>query len=173
MNYVNIPYWGATLTAPEFLAPLWPIDLSPERWPTFCGAGDGLGDRIVPDSICGVRISAACFIHDIDWATSPDTFQEFMAANGRLFLNSTAIILASDLTVWRKIRAIHRAAAAYLFAVCTVGKLFFKWSDDDRAMTTDPYHHPIVKARLKRLAQADMGLTDETDPRQLAGKNKG
>jgi len=48
MNFVKISYWGADLTIPDFLEPLWPHDLPPEAWPTFCGAGQGWGDAIVP-----------------------------------------------------------------------------------------------------------------------------
>jgi len=153
MNYVKIACWGAILTVPDFLARVWPYDLLPEEWPTFCGSGPGLGDAIVPDSIHGVRISPACLVHDVEWAISPNTFPEFMGANGRLFLNSVALIMASDLSTWQTIRAMNRAMTAYLTAVCTVGVLFFSWFSN-RHEAIDPLNHPIVKARLRQITEA-------------------
>jgi len=153
MNYVKIACFGAILTVPEFLAPIWPYDLRPEEWPTFCGGGEGIGDKIVPDTIHGVSISPAGLVHDIDFAVLPKTFPSFMAANGRFFLNSAALIMASDLTTWKMIRALNTAMVAYLVAVSTVGVLFFTWFTD-RAESTDPLNHPVVKSRLKKIAEA-------------------
>ena len=169
MNYVKIACFGAILSVPEFLAPIWPYDLRPEEWPTFCGGGEGIGDRIVPDTIHGVSISPAGLVHDIDFAVLPKTFPSFMAANGRFFLNSAALIMASDLTTWKMIRALNRAMTAYLVAVSTVGVLFFTWFTD-RKESTDPINHPVVKSRLKKIAEAqskiDRGHTEE-DPYEV------
>ena len=35
-----------------------------DEWPTFCGPGSGIGDKIVPDKIFGVPVNVACYIHD-------------------------------------------------------------------------------------------------------------
>lgn len=52
-----ITYGGAQIEIPEFLKDYWPLDQPLEEWPSFCGAGEGLGDKIVPEHICGVCVS--------------------------------------------------------------------------------------------------------------------
>ena len=155
MNFVKITHRGAILTIPDFLAPLWPYDLPPDRWPTFCGAGQGFGDAIVPDTIQGVIISPAGLCHDIEFSVSAKTISAFMGANGRFFLNIVALIMASDLLpVWKKIKALMKAGALYLTAVSTMGVLFFSWFSGSKKEDTDPFKNPTVIDRLRRLAKA-------------------
>lgn len=59
MKYEQVEYYGAKLTMPSFLVALFPVDLPAKKWPTFCGAGGGFGDRVVPDRIHGVRLAPA------------------------------------------------------------------------------------------------------------------
>ena len=157
MKYGAIFYAGATLTIPEWLKPLWPYNLPLSKWPTFCGAGDGFGDKVVPDIIRGVCISPACFIHDVDWATTPDTIRQFLAANFRFAKNCRALIMASALSWWKKELAVVRAYGLYFMAVSTIGALCF---DPIGAPFGDPLENEVVKARLKRLAKAYIGLPD-------------
>lgn len=154
-RHVKIRYAGATLTIPEWLAPLWPYDLPLNRWPSFCGAGDGVGDAIVPESIRGVRVSPACFIHDVDWATSPDTISEFLASNFRLARNIRALILASSLPWWKKELAVVRAYTLWLGGVTTIGALCF---DPLGESFVDPLDNPVVQEKLHRLALARLGI---------------
>ena len=97
IEFTTIRYLGATLVIPAFLPPLWPYQMPIEKWPTFCGAGDGIGDKIVPDRIHGVQMAPACFTHDIEWAVTPNTLKAFMLANWHFLRNCLALIDASDL----------------------------------------------------------------------------
>lgn len=153
----------AQLTAPAWLEKLWPGDMAPDDWPTFCGSGDGFGDAIVPDKIRGVRISPACFLHDVGWATSKDTIGAFLAENWYLARNIRALILASDLPWWQRELAVVRAWAIYFVAVSTFGSFFFDpGSCDDES----PLDNAIVRARLHRLANARIGV-DEAAPEAI------
>ena len=154
MNFVKIAHRGAILTIPDFLAPLWPYDLPPDRWPTFCGAGQGWGDQIVPDSIQGVSISPAGLCHDVEFSVSAKTISAFMGANGRFFLNIVNLILVSDLETWKMIKALIKAGALYLTAVSTMGLLFFNWFAGDKKEDLNPFANPTVIDRLLRLKEA-------------------
>ena len=165
MNFIKIACYGAALTVPEFLAPLWPHDLPLDKWPTFLGAGQGWGDDIVPDTIHGVYLNPAGLCHDVEWACSEKNLSAFMGANGRFFLNCVALILASDLSTWAKIGALLRAGALYLTAVCTMGVLFFSWFSKNRNEDVDPFQNPTVKDRLHRLATARNKYYERPDER--------
>jgi len=154
MNFVKISYWGADLTIPDFLESLWPHDLPPEAWPTFCGAGQGWGDAIVPDKIGKVYLNPAGLCHDVEWACSAKNLSAFMGANGRFFLNCVELVLATDLAVWPKIKMLTSVTGIYLTAVSTMGILFFSWFTKNRKEDVNPLENPTVKDRLKRLATA-------------------
>jgi len=158
MNYVQINCHGAMLIAPEFLRPLWPFELPLCKWPSYCGAGDGIGDWIVPDTVHGVCISPICFIHDVDWALSPDSITEFMASNWRMLNNAISMINASDLTWIEKKGAILRVTFLYFGAVSTVGCLFFDGELDGHQWDGTEIQHPIVADRLRRLSHADLRI---------------
>lgn len=151
MAHATIIYNKAKLTVPLWLESLWPHDLPMHRFPSFCGAGEGFGDMIVPEDIFGVCISPACFIHDVDWACSPDTISEFLAANFRFARNIRALILSSSLTWWKKEIAVVRAYTFWLGAVTTIGALCF---DPLGESFTEPLDNPEVQAKLRRLAKA-------------------
>jgi hypothetical protein len=89
-----------------------------------CGAGDGLGNLLVPDSILGLRITAACAIHD-DWFENSDsTWADFHQGNYIFFVNILTIIkeLSSQ---WLKSIRMH-LALVYFDAVDTLGAIVFK-----------------------------------------------
>lgn len=151
MNHVEINYRGTALLVPGWLKPLWPYDLPLHRWPSFCGAGNGFGDWIVPEHTSGVCLSPACFIHDIDWASSPDTIYEFFASNWRFFLNIRSAVLASSLPWWRREFAVVKAYVIWFTAVSTVGALCF---DPLGESFVNPLDNPEVQAKLRRLAKA-------------------
>jgi len=170
MKRCKVKCGNARLTAPKWVERLWPSDMEPSEWPTFCGAGDGIGDALVPDKIRGVRISPACFIHDIGWATSKETVSSFLAENWYLAWNIRALIVASELAWWKRELAVIRAWAIYFVAVSTIGMFAF-----DPLKTTDeeyPLDNAIVRARLRRLANARIGIAD-TDPETLTDDTEG
>lgn len=160
MNYGTVIYFGAKLTVPEFLVPLFPTTLPAKKWPTFCGAGNGMGDAVIPDKIRGVSMSPACFVHDIDWAATPYTIKEFAGANWRFLKNCLSLIGASGMSRLPKLLARCRCLI-YFAGVSTFGLFSFLASSTVPFDESDPLKHPTVRARLKRLAYADIGLADE------------
>lgn len=63
---------------PLHFPPWWDKIPIAERMKGRCGAGDGLGEKIVPDSILGLNITPACAVHDKDW--SPEWNPNILAA---------------------------------------------------------------------------------------------
>ncbi len=55
---------GMMLETPN-IAIEWPSPTL-DDFPTFCGPGR-LGDFFIPDSILDLKISPACYIHDLMW----------------------------------------------------------------------------------------------------------
>lgn len=160
MNYGTVTYFGAVLIVPEFLIPLFPVDLPSDKWPTFCGAGEGAGDALISDSPWGVHFNPACFTHDIDWAITPYTVSEFIRANWHFFRNCLSLVLASKKSRWRRFLALL-SCLRYFAGVSTFGLYCFLTSEVVPFDDGDPFRHPVVRSRLKRLARADMGLADE------------
>lgn len=86
------------------MVPLFP-SCSYRDFPTgYCGAGNGWGERMVPDYIFGytrclpgplniaIKISPACYFHDLDYKLAGPTWEAFHAANSRLYANIRAIV---------------------------------------------------------------------------------
>ncbi|HAR38590.1 MAG TPA: hypothetical protein DCS09_08505 [Porphyromonadaceae bacterium] len=158
MKHVKINCHGAMLIIPEWLRPLWPYQLPFNKWPSFCGAGDGIGDWLVPEKVHGVCISPACFIHDVDWALSPYSIREFLAANWRLFCNAKALIMISDLPWAKKQMAISRVAGLYLVAVSTIGTLYFEGILDGDEWDGIEISNPTVADRMRKLSRAALDI---------------
>ena len=99
----EIEYSGAKLNIHPLLALVWPYDFPYQKWPTFCGAGSGLGDRIIPEYICKVRVSCVCGDHDIRWSVSEDSFAEALKANWILYQNLRVFVWQNcDKTKYKK-----------------------------------------------------------------------
>lgn len=159
MDFIKITYFGAELEIPKFLLKHWPSekDLSLDQWPTFCGAGEGFGDLVVPDVRCGVNVSCVCFVHDIGWAIADRDNTGFLKSNSRFFFNLRSLLLAnSSKSRWK----IEWTAFYYLLGVTTIGSKCFK-SESDNATYIDPEDNPVVQDRLLRLKKAlrDAGKT--------------
>jgi hypothetical protein len=95
METTTVNYAGAELDVPLFIANDWPFDLPLTAWPSFCGAGKGFGDWVVPDVVCGVLSSCVCYEHDCSWAVAPVNFPGFLAANVRFYKNLRSLVLAN------------------------------------------------------------------------------
>jgi hypothetical protein len=158
MKYGTVKYYGAKLEVPDFLVPLFPVNLPAKKWPTFCGSG-GWGDKCIPDIIWGVHMQPACFTHDIDWAVTPNKLSQFSKTNWRFLKNCLALINASDLWAIPLILARSRCLL-YFAGVSTFGVFAFLTSHTVPFDETNPFKHPTVRSRLKRLAYADIGLAD-------------
>lgn len=104
-----------------------------EKYPTYCGAGKGIGDLIVPDKLLGLRVSVACHIHDVSWAVAEATDEARNIADKMFLDNMQAIIKAKPGTWWQ--RAIrHMMAMGYYVAVnSTKNHLFFDLKREQQA----------------------------------------
>lgn len=160
MKYVDVVCNGASITVPDWLAPLMPREISYDHMPSFCGAGSALGDAIVPEHIHGVCLSLECFVHDCEWATIPDTIRHFLGSNYRFARNCRARILVSGLPWWKKEMAVVRAYALWFGAVSTIGALCF---DPLGSSFGDPLDNPVVREKLHRLALANLGINSEKE----------
>jgi len=146
-----IEYHGARLEIPLVLRDIWPHELPLSEWPTFCGAGEGIGDVAVPDEwyLGFIHISPACFIHDICWALTDNSDESFDWANDLFRRNLKALI---DAQLWWPFNRIaYGRCDGYYLAVQTFGKLCFEHE-------YIPGQHHIenitVKSRLAKLDDA-------------------
>lgn len=131
MKTVKIDYAGATIEVLDFVADRWPFELPSDKWPTFCGAGSGLGEKLVPDQIFGISVSHLCFDHDCGFCTGPDTQEAWHAHNKRLYRNLVATIIASDLPRKEMIMAVNECAAFFLAVESPFGYAAFSPSGED------------------------------------------
>lgn len=151
MKSVKIEYSGVKLEIPDFLYSLWPHSMPVSQWPTYCGSGDGIGDWLVPDSIHGVRVCPACFIHDIDWAISKREYRCFMVANNRFRRNLLAIV-SPQLSGGDYLDAYAKINLYWAVVSSPIGWANFA------PESTNPFQNSIVRDRLNRLARANMGI---------------
>ena len=89
-----------------------------------CGAGEGLGEKLVPDKILGLSISVVCHIHDFDFENSPPKWSAFHAASFRFVRNIYAIIRAKSNWGMGLLRTM--IASVYFYSVDTKGAKIFE-----------------------------------------------
>ena len=100
-----IQMWeGMGLQVIEQVVPLFPFCSYADFPDCYCGAGNGLGQKLVPDYVysymrwlpgrldISIKLSPACWLHDKDFEFSPPTWDSFHASNSRLFANCKTII---------------------------------------------------------------------------------
>jgi hypothetical protein len=153
MSRATIIYHDAELSAPEFLVDLWPHDMHLEMWPTYCGAGDGLGDWIVPDKIRSANVRPACFLHDVDWALAPSrSAQYFVISNYYFWCNLRALVKVqlTEGTGQYKM-ALHLCNLYAAVVTCPLG-----WKNFQPEGTTVWDANPTVQQKLHRLAMASL-----------------
>ncbi|SHH33037.1 hypothetical protein [Desulfofustis glycolicus] len=140
---------GIELVMPVFLVQWWPHQLPLDRFPSFCGAGGGLGDALVPENCYGLPLSPACFVHDISWRVVEATWAGFHQGNSMFLHNNLAIINARSRFPLKQLRAYR--AVTYFNAVDTIGAKYF-WDDKWQFGTyEDPLEDPIVLEKLARV----------------------
>ena len=155
MDIVTVSTYGAELQMPHWLSELWPDEkiLPLSRWPTYCGAGSGIGDWLVPDRIYGVRIPPNCLIHDLDWATADGSRRAFTESNSRFRKNLrafTAVHVPEEVA-----RGAWCRCWLYYVAVSTVG---WKHYQNSVVPGVDIYKNETVRDRLARLAASCVPL---------------
>jgi len=149
MNYVKIDYLGAQLEIVDWLAAMWPHDLPLDKWPSFCGAGRGIADWVVPESLYGAIVAPACLGHDIDWIVAPDSYWGFQTANNR-FLRNLNALCKIQLNGWQYI-ASKFGCLRYWSVVSTIGLNHFEPS---YVLDTYPMDNTDIGQKLHRLAMA-------------------
>ena len=91
-----------------------------------CGAGQGFGEKIVPETIWGLKISHCCYIHDVSWELAEASWADFHQSNAMFLTNITITIqarpskipLVNELRVYRAatyFNAVSSPVAATLF----------------------------------------------------------
>ncbi len=150
VDTVFITVEGCRFWVPRFLAEHWPHQVPLASFPTFCGAGDGWGDRVVPDRIFLLPIAPCCFIHDIDWTICAATEVEFHLANVRFRHNLLELI--RERSRWLAVRLLReRRALTYYQMVETAGRRFFTQGFGGAPACDQPLLHPAVVAKFQRL----------------------
>jgi hypothetical protein len=146
-SYTTIDYLGASIEVQDWLEPLWPHDLQWHDWCTFCGAGFGLGDYIIPDHFGAASGSQACFIHDLDFAVLPKEWWPFQQANNRLYTNLISSLSAQIYDPKQLAKAKNKARRYW------IGVTIFGWPHFDPC-GENPWSNPTVREKLNRLAKA-------------------
>lgn len=94
-----------------------------------CGAGEGWGQVVVPETIYGLRISPACHIHDYAWDVAQNNMSDFVQSNVMFLGNILAIIRKKSGNSFIRVLRSYRATT-YYNAVHEVGKNhFFRLKD--------------------------------------------
>jgi len=115
---------NTTLVIPVELAYLGEKLLERARECTYCGAGEGIGDLVVPEHILGCRVTLACLIHDKSWDLAEANWADFHQSNGMFIRNMNAII--NEYSANRYTAFLRRqVAAVYFDAVESVGARVF------------------------------------------------
>jgi len=57
------------------------LDKDIDDYPSFCGAGSGIGDKVVPEKIGGMPCSHICHVHDEWWEMCDPTWLAFLRGN--------------------------------------------------------------------------------------------
>lgn len=103
----------------------------PNPVPSCCGPGKGIVEKIVPEHIIFLRVSAACYIHDNDWDILPPTWESFHASNSRFISNLLSIIETGSAN--RVIKFFRqRIALDYYIAVDNAAEIFWKIKKDQQ-----------------------------------------
>jgi hypothetical protein len=111
-----------------------------EEFTSYCGAGQGLGDIIVPERIFGLKISPACYIHDVSWEIADASWTEFHQTNS-IFLNNILEIIRYKSSSWILEHIRNYRAITYYNAVNTIGtKLFWATKKAQGLLTPDPLY---------------------------------
>jgi lysozyme len=95
-------------------------------YPSKCGAGVGIGDIIVPETMYGLSVSPACDIHDAMWDIAEPSWIEFHQSNSIFLSNILSIIHHRSSSITLEHLRNYRAVT-YYNTVNTIGsKIFWK-----------------------------------------------
>lgn len=94
---------------------------------SHCGAGKGFGDIIVPETVYGLKISPACFVHDVMWEMAEPTWEAFHSSNAIFLRNIISLIIVQSDSRFLKFLRMYRAVT-YYNAVDYIGQSIF-WAE--------------------------------------------
>ena len=124
----NFEVEGIFFIVPDQLIMDWPA-LSLDAFPDSCGPGSGIGNLVVPETVFGLRITPACFIHDFCWQVADASWADFHQANSIFLHNLLAIIKARSANMLMQAIRNYRAIT-YYNAVDLVGQNIF-WAEKE------------------------------------------
>jgi len=107
-----------------------------EDYGPYCGAGKGIGNTVVPESIWGLRISVACFIHDTMWDKAERTWADFHQSNSVFLKNILTIIIVCSRNGFMKRLRLY-PAVTYYNAVDSLGQVFWRDVGGEPSDVTD------------------------------------
>jgi len=138
---------GVPLFMPELVDKHFPA-LPLDDYPRFCGAGEGLWEKVVPDHILWLYISVACWIHDCMFCLLNPAKTNWFIANGVLLLNIFMLIIVKG-SNWLVVPRCM-VAVPYFWAVMTgTGWKCFtsrNWVDD-----YNPYKDPELLTKFAKV----------------------
>ena len=103
------------------------LDRFIHNYPSFCGAGSGIGDSIVPETIGGMRIAHICHVHDESWDQCASTWLAFIKTNMMFMFNLAVYLSSADAGIWQMLWRLFKGVL-YVGAVSTIGWKIFKKS---------------------------------------------
>lgn len=96
-----------------------------KEFPSCCGAGDGIGNGLVPETMYGLLISAACHVHDKSYEEAEPVWSDFHSSNYMFLVNLLSIIRAKSANFFMR-RLRNRRAMRYFTEVDEIGAIIFK-----------------------------------------------
>jgi len=101
------------------------LDKDIDDYPSFCGAGSGIGDKVVPEKIGGMPCSHICHVHDEWWEMCDPTWLAFLRGNMAFGYNLAVYLGTGKGSKWDKAWRLIKGSV-YVGAVSTVGWKIFK-----------------------------------------------
>ena len=126
-----------------------------DKFPSCCGAGDGFAEKAVPETIYGLKVSAACHIHDNSWEVAEATWDDFHQTNSMFLRNLLSIIRHKSANgIMRSMR--NYRSMTFFTAVDEVGaKGFWQLKIDQGLIKED--QSPFFKGKIRK---KNMGFGD-------------
>ena len=81
--------------------------------PDCCGPGNGIAEKIIPETMWGLCISPACYVHDHSWSLAKPTWGGFHAANSMFLHNLMAIVQTRSKSTFLKHLRLYRCVTYF------------------------------------------------------------
>ena len=113
-----------------------------EAFDSYCGAGNGVGNWVVPESIFAIPIKHCCFTHDTMFEIGEPTWQDFWQSNKVFRQNIVRTIEALEPVDQRKDKyhedRYYRADTYYMAVNSDLGRFFYKRKKGVKRLIYDP-----------------------------------